>query len=117
MVDWNDCTPLTREEFDGFISAAIPFLKDMEMKNGWDFFVNDMSICWFCDRFIIEAFEFNNYEDYQEHNTKVKDMYAIRDVLIEADWTEENETLRKNKGSEIWKLVLNKVNSIADTLF
>ena len=117
MIDWNDCTPLTREEFDSFIGAAIPFLKDMEMKNGWDFFVNEMSIGMFCDRFLIEAFELNDYEDYQEHNRKVKDMYTIRDILYDSDWTNENETLRNNKGSEIWKIVLDKVNAVADSVF
>lgn len=79
MIDWNECTPLTRSEFDDFIGAAIPFLKDMEMKNGWDFFVN-------------------------------------YDLLVKADWSQEDATLRKDKGSEIWKLVLDKVNSIADTV-
>jgi len=117
MIDWNDCSPLTRKEFDDFISAAIPFLKNMEMKNGWDFFVNDMSFSWFCKRFLIEAFELNDYEAYQEYNTKVQDMLAIGYILIEADWTEEDETLRNDKGSEIWKLVLNKVNAIADSMF
>lgn len=117
MIDWNDCTPLTRKEFDTFINTAIPFLKDMEDKNGWDFFINDMSIGHFCERFILEAFEHNDYEDYQKYNTKVKDMLTIYHILIEADWTAENETLRNNKGSEIWKLVLNKVNTIADSIF
>lgn len=116
MIDWNDCTPLTREEFDGFINAAIPFLKRMEDKNGWDFFVNDDSIGWFCERFLIEAFKFNSYEVYQRHYQKVKDMNAICRILIEADWTEEDETLRKDKDSEIWRLVLNKVNSVADAV-
>lgn len=117
MIDWNDCSPLTRKEFDAFINMAIPFLKDMEDKNRWDFFVNDMSIGHFCERFILNAFAHNDYEDYQEHNTKVKDMLAFYHILIESDWTPENETLRKNKGSEIWKLVLNKVNTIADSVF
>lgn len=116
MIDWNDYTPLTRGEFDGFIGAAIPFLKSMEDKNGWDFFVNDMSVGHFCERFFLEAIYLNDYEEYQKHNTKVKDMLAMYWILIKADWTKENETLRKNKGSEIWKLVLNKVNSIADTV-
>ena len=114
MIDWNDCTPLTRSEFDSFISAAIPFLKGMEDKNGWDFFVNDDSIGWFCKRFLIEAFNLNDYTDYQKYNQKVQDMNAIYHILISADWTPENETLRKDKGSEIWRLVLNKVNAIAD---
>lgn len=117
MIDWDDCTPLTREEFDSFISMVIPFLKSMEDKNGWDFFVNDMSIRWFCNRFFIEAFEFNDYEDYQKHNTKVKDMYAILDVLMEADWTPEDEALQKDRELEIWKLVLDKVNTIVDSVF
>jgi hypothetical protein len=116
MIDWNDCTPLTREEFDVFISAAIPFLKRMEDKNGWDFFVNDMSIGHFCERFIIEAFYLNDYENYQKYNAKVKDMLAMYHILIKADWSEENATLRKDKGSEIWRLILNKVNAIADTV-
>ena len=116
MIDWNDCTPLTREEFDDLIGAAIPFLKDMEMKNGWDFFVNDMSIGQFCERFLIEAINLNDYEDYQKHYPKVKDMLELYWILVKADWTEENETLRKDKGSEIWRLVLNKVNAIADTV-
>lgn len=114
MIDWNDCTPLTREEFDGFIEAAIPFLKSMEMKNGWDFFVNDLSVRWFCERFLIEAFNLNDYESYQRHYTKVQDMRTIYDLLVKADWSPEDNTLRKNKGSDIWKLVLNKVNDIAD---
>lgn len=117
MIDWNDCTPLTREEFDSFIGAAIPFLKSMEYKNGWDFFVNGFSVGWFCERLLIEAIDLNDYEDYQEHNTKVKDMLAIYLILVSADWTPENETLRNNKGSEIWRLVLDKVNAIADDVF
>lgn len=117
MIDWNDCTPLTRFEFDTFIGSAIPFLMRMEDKNGWDFFVNDMSIRRFCERFLIEALNRNDYEDYQKHNTKVKAINAICRILVEADWTAEDETLRKDKGSEIWKLVLNKVNAIADTVF
>ncbi len=117
MIDWNDCTPLTRSEFDTFIGAAIPFLKNMEDKNGWDFFVNDMSIGRFCERFLIEAFGINYYEDYQKHNTKVQDIRIIYSILVEADWTQENETLRQNKGSEIWRLVLNKVNMVADSVF
>lgn len=116
MIDWSDCTPLTRCEFNEFISAAIPFLKDMEDKNGWDFFVNDMSIGWFCERFLIKAFELNDYADYQRYNTKVQDMRTIYHIVVKADWTPENETLRKYKGSEIWKLVLNKVNTIADAV-
>ena len=117
VIDWNDCTPLTRFEFDAFIGAAIPFLMRMEDKNGWDFFVNDMSIGHFCGRFLIEAFKLNDYEHYQKYNTKVKDMKTICNLLVEADWTAEDETLRNNKGSEIWKLVLNKINAIADTVF
>ena len=117
MINWDDCSPLTREEFDAFISMAIPFLKSMEYKNRWDFFINDMSIRWFCDRFFIEGFEFNDYEDYQEHYTKVKDMYANLDILMEADWTPEDEILRRDKEVEIWKLVLDKVNAIADSVF
>ena len=116
VIDWDDCTPLTREEFDSFISTAIPFIKDMEIKNSWDFFVNDMSIGCFCEGFIIHAFALNDYEDYQKHNTKVKDMLTMQHILVKADWTEEDETLRKNKYSEIWKLVLNKVNAIADSV-
>ena len=116
MIDWNDCTPLTREEFDTFIGAAIPFLKRMEDKNGWDFFVNNDSIGWFCRRFMIEAFYLNDYKDYQKYNTKVKDMLAIYNILAMADWTGEDEILRNDKGTEIWKLVLNKVNTIADTV-
>lgn len=114
MIDWNDCTPLTREEFDSFINAAIPFLKRMEDKNGWDFFINDMSIGRFCERFIIEAIRLNDYESYQIHNTKVKDMLAMYRILVEADWTPENEILRNDKGSDIWRLVLDKVCTIAD---
>lgn len=116
MIDWNDCTPLTRSEFDSFIGAAIPFLKSMEDKNGWDFFVNDDSVRWFCERFLIEAFKLNEYEDYQRFYPKVQDMRTIYDVLVEGDWSQEDATLRKNKGSEIWKLVLDKVNSVADTV-
>ena len=116
MIDWNDCTPLTRDEFSLFISTAVPFLKDMEMKNGWDFFVNDMSVGWFCERFLIEAFYKNDYEDYQRFYPKVQDMRAIYDLLVKADWSQENATLRKHKESEIWKLILDKVNSIADTV-
>lgn len=116
MIDWNDCTPLTREEFNDFISPAIPFLKSMEDKNGWDFFVNDDSIRWFCRRFLIEAFNLNDYKDHQRYNQKVKDINAMDRILIEADWTPENETLRKDKGSEIRKLVLNKINAIADSV-
>ena len=39
------------------------------------------------------------------------------EILIKADWSEEDATLQKYKGSEIWKLVLNKVNAIADSIF
>lgn len=117
MINWNDCTPLTRQEFDAFINAAIPFLKDMELKNSWDFFVNDIGVEYFCKDLIIEAFSLNDYEDYQKYNPKVKDMLVIYDLLIEADWTVENKTLRDNKNSDIWKLVLNKVNTIADMVF
>lgn len=116
MIDWNDCTPLTKEEFDSFVGAAIPFLKDMEDKNAWDFFVNDISVGLFCKEFLIKAFELDNYKDYQKYNTKVQDMRTIYNILAEADWTPENETLRKYKSSEIWKLVLNKVNVIANTV-
>lgn len=116
MIDWNDCTPLTRGEFDSFISAAIPFLKNMEMKNGWDFFVNDMSVGWFCERFLIEAFDMNDYEDYQRFYPKVRDMRTIYDLLVKADWSQEDTILREHKGSEIWKLVLDRVNSVADTV-
>lgn len=116
MIDWDDCTPLTRDEFGTFIGAAVPFLKRMEDKNGWDFFVNDDSIGWFCHRFLIEAFKLNEYKDYQRYNIKVRDTNALCCILIGADWTKENETLRKDKGSEIWKLVLNKVNDIADAV-
>ena len=117
MIDWNDCTPLTRQEFDSFINAATPFLENMEIKNGWDFFVNDMSIGWFCERFLMEAFELNDYEDYQRYNTKVKEMRTIYDILVEADWTEENDALRNDHSCKIWKLILNKVNSIANEIF
>ena len=117
MINWNDWTPLTREEFDSFIEKAIPFLKDMEMKNGWDFFVNDMSIGWFCERFLLEAFEYNEYEEHQKHNQKVKDMLSIYNLLVDGDWTKENETLRANKGTEIWKLILDRVNAVADSVF
>ena len=117
MIDWNDCTPLTRKEFDAFINTAIPFLKNMEAKNIWDFIINDMSIGDFCKNFILYAFEHNSYKNYQKYNTKVKDMLTIYHILIEADWTVENETFRNNKDSEIWKLVLNKINTIADNIF
>jgi len=117
MINWNDYNPLTREEFDGFIKAAIPYLKDMENKNSWDFFINDMSIKLFCDMLFLEAIDLNDFEDYQEHNPKVKDMYVIYNLCLEADWTTENETFRKNRKPEIWKLVLDKVNQIADSVF
>lgn len=117
VIDWNDCTPLTRFEFDAFIGSAIPFLMRMEDKNGWDFFVNDRSIRWFCLRFMDEALELNGYEDYQWYYPKLNDIDTIYRILSEADWTAEDETLRKDKGSEIWKLVLNKINAIADTVF
>ena len=117
MIDWNDCAPLTRQEFDSFIDAAIPFLKGMEEKNSWDFFVNDMSVKWFCERLILDASELDPSEDYQEHNTKVKDMDAIYEILVEADWTKENETLRNDTSCEIWRLVLDKVHAIADSVF
>ena len=117
MIDWSDCTPLTRKEFDDFIAPAIPFLKQMEYKNGWDFFVNDMSTQWFCQRFILEASELDKHEDYQEHNTKVKDMDAIYFLLMDADWSKEDAALRSDKSLEIWKLVLDKVNAVADNVF
>lgn len=117
MIDWNDCTPLTRNEFDDLIGAAIPFLKDMEMKNGWDFVVNNISTSWFCERFLIKARDLNDYEDYQKHNTKVQDFRTIYSIIVKSDWTHEDTVLRENLGTEIWKLVLDKVNSIADSVF
>jgi hypothetical protein len=117
MIDWNDCTPLTRKEFDGFINAAIPHLQSMEMKNGWDFFVNDMGHVYFCQDLMWKAFRLNDYENYQVYYQKVQDMLTIYQILVEADWSEEDETLRRDKGSEIWRLVLNKVNAIADEVF
>lgn len=117
MIDWNDCTPLTRDELDDFINAAIPHIANLESKNKWDFFVNDMSISSFCERLFIEAFEINDYEDYQRNYRKVEDIYAIRNILAEEDWEQENKYFRNHKDSEIWKLVLNKVNSIADAIF
>ena len=116
MIEWNDRTRLTRSEFDSFINAAVPFLKDMEEDNGWDFFVNDTSVAWFCERFILKAFELNDYEDYQRFYPKVKDMNTIYDLLVNADWSHEDATLRKNKETKIWQLVLNRVNSVADTV-
>lgn len=114
MINWNDCTPLTREEFAAFIEAAIPFLKGMENKNNWDFFVNNTSIKWFCERFFMEALKLNGYKDYYKHNQKAKDVLAVYDLLAEEDWSEENKTRRANKESKIWDIVLNKVNKIAD---
>lgn len=116
MIDWNDCTPLTRGEFDSFISAAVPFLQDMEMKNGWDFFVNDLGHVYFCQDLMCHAFSLNEYKDYQIHYPKVQDMIAIDRILRETDWTEEDSTLRKHKESEIWRLVLNRVNAVADAV-
>ena len=117
MIDWNDCTPLTREEFDNFIRHAIPRLQDLEMKNGWDFFVNDMGHVYFCQDLLWEAFRLNGYKNYQVYYPKVQDMLTIYQILMEADWEKEDELLRRDKGLEIWRLVLNKVNAIADSVF
>lgn len=34
MIDWDDCTSLTKEEFLEFINLGIP---KMEEKHDWDF--------------------------------------------------------------------------------
>lgn len=118
MIDWTDCTPLTREEFDDFICAAIPFLKGMEDKNGWDFIINDMRFNQFCDRFLIEAFELNGYyeKNCRWYYPKVQDVETIYRILIEADWTVEDEAFKKDYGICIWEVILNKVNAIADSV-
>ena len=116
MIDWNDLTLLTREEFNSFISAAIPFLKRMELKNHWDFSINDDSSQWFCERFLMEAFRLNKYENHQRYNPKVTDMNAIYDILCDSDWTEEDNFIRNNDGVKIWEVVLNKINIVADSV-
>ena len=117
MIQWNDCTPLTREEFDDFINTAVPFLQGMEDKNGWDFIINDMRFSWFCERFLLEAFKLNNYERYQHHCPKVQDMHTICGIIVEANWTEEDEAFKNDHGICIWKTILSKVNDIANSVF
>ncbi len=116
MIDWNDCTPLTREEFDTLIGPAIPHLQDMEWKNDWDFFVNDISIAWFCSDFLNRAIELNDYLEYQKYNTKVQDVSTMCQLLATADWSEEEAALREHRAPAIWEMILSKVKLVADAV-
>ena len=117
MIDWDKCEPLIRKEFDHFIGVATPFLKDMECKNTWDFYINDMSLDDFCRMFIWKAWEMSDLKECQEYNPKVTDLHTVCDIISEYDWKEDNGFFRQNKNEKIWEIILLKVNEIADSVF
>lgn len=120
MINWSDCSPLTKEEWLDFIKLGIPKLKDLEEKNRWDFFINDLNISTFCDDYFGYCYAINGYPEFwQDNYPKVKDLAAACSIIVNSDWRQENSIcyLDKTNTIKIYELILNKVYTITEQLF
>lgn len=120
MINWSDCSPLTKEEWLNFIKLGIPKLKDMEEKNRWDFFINDVSIKDFCNAYLNYCYAVNGYpETWQNDYPKVRDLKTACSIIINSDWRKEYSTcyLDETNTIKIYELILNKIYTITEQLF
>lgn len=118
MIDWDDCTSLTKEEFLEFINLGIP---KMEEKHDWDFQINGFSIKDFCFDLFCYSYETNGWpESYKDDYPKVKDLRAIRQIATEYySWRKENFTYYndKTRSTKIYELILSKLYAMAEEIF
>lgn len=119
MVDWNDWSPLTKEEWIDFVKLGIPEFKEMEHKNSWDFYINDFSFSLLCNNFLCYAYDKNAPEDWQDNFQKVKDLMTIWELIDNIDWSEEERKYREDetKRVKIYELIIQKVFDITDEIF
>ena len=118
MINWNSCAPLTKAEWLDFLALGVPYLKDMESKNDWDFFINDFSFGMICNMFLCHAYSIDSPEDWQNNFTKAQDLEATCKIIDEIDWSQEEKN-RNDKTNQlmIYDLILKKVYKVTNKIF
>lgn len=116
MIDWNDCTPLTKEEWIEFINFGIPELKEMEYKNSWDFYINDYGFNFFCNDLLCYAYKIDSPKEWQLEYQKTIDLKKLWRMVEGLDWTKEEKKYRSNKEGKfkIHELIINRLYQFAD---
>lgn len=122
MLDILECKRLTKKELKEFINLGLPYLKEMEPKNNWDFFVNDLPFKIYCNILFYKSVELSNHKDifYDKHSNypKINDIHIFWDMVTIDDFFIEEETrLRNQECITIWELIYNKLNNYIEELF
>lgn len=119
IINWNDYSPLTKDEWLEFVEKSIYFLKKRENKNDWDFFINNFSFSMFCDMSFCESYDIIRPKIWQDNCTKAKDLKAIWDLIIESDWTKEENKYKKDNDRSlmIYDLISKKIYNITEEIF
>lgn len=121
MINWSDCSPLTKDEWLDFLNLGIPHLKEMESKNDWDFHINDFSFTILCNNFLCHAYHSNLPKEWEERLPKAKDLMTIWDLIDEIDWSQEEHRYKyqkeNNENLTIYGLILGKIYKLTENLF
>lgn len=118
MINWNDCSPLTKDEWLDFVALGIPQFKNRESKNSWDILINGFTMDMICHELFCLSYAINPPEEWQRPFQKVKEMNEIWDYITEIiDWSDEDKEYAADHNLCIADLVINKVNEITNQLF
>lgn len=122
MLNVLECKNLTKEELIEFINLGLPYLKDMELKNNWDFFVNEIGFTSFCEELFQYAIKvlkqeelfFDKYCSYP----KVNEINDFFDIVEEKEFfKEEEKRIKQKEDITIWELIYNKLKIYIEDLY
>lgn len=118
-----ECSQLTKNEIEEFLKKGMPKLRDMERRNTWDFYVNDVGFYSYINQLFIYAFEAYNIKyihDYYSY-PKVNELDELRNLILEDTETlirYENKLREERKVENlIYELVLEIVMLTVNKLY
>lgn len=119
MIDWNNYTNLTKEEWLDFLKSGFPYLVEMENKNRWDFYINDFNFNIFCNDFLCDAYNLNPPKEWQDTFPKVCDLMTLCNLINEIDWSKEEQKYRNDNNDKltIYHLIFSKIIDFTNQIF
>lgn len=122
MLNVLECKNLTKEELIEFINLGLPYLKDMELKNNWDFFINEIRLNTFCDEIFQYAIKTLKQEElfYDKHSNypKINEINDFFDIVEDKEFfKEEEKRIKQKEDITIWELIYNKLKIYIEDLY